>query len=216
MTPEIYVPPLLCLLFGYVLGSVPFGLLLTRAAGLGRRARRSARAISARPTCCAPASKGLAAATLLLDAGKGAAAVAAGGPGSGPICPRPAAIAGIGAFLGHLFPVWLALQGRQGGGDAGRNRAARLHWPSLVLIIAGFGLAARRAGHPLFLARRDDGSPSRRHPDQRGLLLRPGTIWPCSSDRLRLARFVDPPRQSRAARSTAPGGRRSGGKAKAG
>ena len=69
---------LLAAALGYLLGSIPFGLLLTRAAGLGDiRADRLA-ATSARPTCCAPASKGLAAATLLLDGGKGAAAVLLG------------------------------------------------------------------------------------------------------------------------------------------
>jgi len=130
VTPEIYVPPLLCLLFGYVLGSVPFGLLLTRAAGLGDVRAIGSGNIGA-TNVLRTGRKGLAAATLLLDAGKGAAAVALAGL-IWPDLPQAGVIAGIGAFLGHLYPVWLRFRGGKGVATLAGIVGA-LHWPSLVV-----------------------------------------------------------------------------------
>src|SRR5690348_10999800 len=91
------------LLLGYLLGSIPFGLLLTRAAGLGDIRAIGSGNIGA-TNVLRTGNKALAAATLLLDAAKGAVAVLLAGWFAG----RDAVMwAGIGAVLGHAFPVWL-------------------------------------------------------------------------------------------------------------
>jgi glycerol-3-phosphate acyltransferase PlsY len=95
--------------FGYALGSIPFGLLLTKAAGLGDVRAIGSGNIGATNVLRA-GRKDIAAATLLLDALKGTAAVlvmARFGPEAG-------AIAGFAAFLGHIFPVWLNFKGGKG------------------------------------------------------------------------------------------------------
>jgi glycerol-3-phosphate acyltransferase PlsY len=97
------------LVFGYLLGSIPFGLLLTRAAGLGDVRKIGSGNIGA-TNVLRTGNKGLAAATLLLDALKGTAAVLI----SGHFAPDLAIWAGLGAFLGHLFPVWLGFKGGKG------------------------------------------------------------------------------------------------------
>jgi len=94
---------------GYALGAVPFGLLLTRLAGLGDLRRIGSGNIGATNVLRA-GSKWLAALTLLLDGGKGAAAVLLGGLYG----PDMAIVAALGAFLGHLFPVWLGFRGGKG------------------------------------------------------------------------------------------------------
>jgi len=104
-----YLPLAAALLFGYLLGSIPFGLLLTRAAGLGDVRKIGSGNIGA-TNVLRTGNKGLAAATLLLDALKGTAAVLIAqywGPELG-------LLAGLGAFLGHLFPVWLGFRGGKG------------------------------------------------------------------------------------------------------
>ena len=97
------------LVFGYLLGSIPFGLLLTRAAGLGDVRKIGSGNIGA-TNVLRTGNKGLAAATLLLDALKGTAAVLI----AGHFAPDLAIWAGLGAFLGHLFPVWLRFKGGKG------------------------------------------------------------------------------------------------------
>ncbi len=95
---------------GYLFGSVPFGLLLTRFAGLGDIRAIGSGNIGA-TNVLRTGNKGLAAATLLLDAGKGAFAVGVFrflGP------PDAALWAGLGAVIGHLFPVWLGFKGGKG------------------------------------------------------------------------------------------------------
>jgi glycerol-3-phosphate acyltransferase PlsY len=97
-------------LLGYLLGSIPFGLLLTRAAGLGDIRQVGSGNIGA-TNVLRTGRKGLALATLLLDGAKGAAAVLvglllAGGWGI--------AVGGLAAVLGHLFPVWLKFRGGKG------------------------------------------------------------------------------------------------------
>ncbi|MFZ0837695.1 MAG: glycerol-3-phosphate acyltransferase, partial [Xanthobacteraceae bacterium] len=98
---------LLAFLFGYLLGSIPFGLVLTRLAGTQDIRTVGSGNIGA-TNVLRTGRKGLAAATLLGDALKGAVAVWLatwfGGPDLG-------VVAALGAFLGHLFPVWLKFKG---------------------------------------------------------------------------------------------------------
>jgi acyl phosphate:glycerol-3-phosphate acyltransferase len=95
---------------GYLLGSIPFGLLLTRAAGLGDVRTIGSGNIGA-TNVLRTGNKGLAAATLLLDGLKGTAAVLIADHYFGQ---GPAMFAGLGAFLGHVYPVWLKFKGGKG------------------------------------------------------------------------------------------------------
>jgi glycerol-3-phosphate acyltransferase PlsY len=99
---------LLCV-FGYLCGSVPFGLLLTRAAGLGDIRAIGSGNIGA-TNVLRTGKKGIAAATVLLDGFKGTLPVLVAGH-FGP--PAPLCV-GFAAFLGHLFPVWLGFKGGKG------------------------------------------------------------------------------------------------------
>jgi len=101
---------LIALGLGYLLGSVPFGLLLTRAAGLGDVRHIGSGNIGA-TNVLRTGRKGLAAATLVLDAAKGATAVLIANHYFGQM---PAMFAGLGALLGHDFPVWLKFKGGKG------------------------------------------------------------------------------------------------------
>ncbi|MBB3704622.1 glycerol-3-phosphate 1-O-acyltransferase PlsY [Aminobacter aminovorans] len=95
--------------FGYALGSIPFGLLLTRAAGLGDVRKIGSGNIGA-TNVLRTGNKKLAAATLLLDALKGTVAVLVASRWS-----HDAALAaGLGAFIGHLYPIWLGFKGGKG------------------------------------------------------------------------------------------------------
>jgi glycerol-3-phosphate acyltransferase PlsY len=94
---------------GYLLGSVPFGLVLTRLAGLGDIRNIGSGNIGA-TNVLRTGRKGLAAATLILDGGKGAVAVLVAGMWG----QEMALAAGYGAILGHLFPVWLHFKGGKG------------------------------------------------------------------------------------------------------
>ena len=96
-------------IFGYLLGSIPFGLLLTRAAGLGDVRSIGSGNIGA-TNVLRTGNKGLAAATLLLDMLKGTVAVLI----AGRYGLEPALAAGFGAFIGHLFPIWLGFKGGKG------------------------------------------------------------------------------------------------------
>lgn len=98
------------LILGYILGSIPFGLLLARAAGLGDIRAIGSGNIGA-TNVLRTGRKDLAAATLLLDAAKGVAAVLLA---SAILGPRPALAAGLGALLGHVAPVWLGFHGGKG------------------------------------------------------------------------------------------------------
>lgn len=99
----------LALALGYVAGSIPFGLLLTRLVGIDIRTVGSGNIGTT--NVLRTGNKGLAAATLLLDAGKGAAAVAVARWLGGETA---AIIAGTAAFIGHCFPLWLKFHGGKG------------------------------------------------------------------------------------------------------
>jgi glycerol-3-phosphate acyltransferase PlsY len=108
MGPEVSLP--LAIVIGYLLGSIPFGLLLTRLAGTPDLRSIGSGNIGA-TNVLRTGRKGLAAATLLLDALKGTAAVIIADSIGGP---DAAMLAGLGAFLGHIFPVWLKFKGGKG------------------------------------------------------------------------------------------------------
>jgi acyl phosphate:glycerol-3-phosphate acyltransferase len=112
MTPSLpwYATYLLPFVVGGLLGSIPFGLLLTRAAGIGDIRKIGSGNIGA-TNVLRTGNKKLAAATLLLDALKGFAPVLAFNLMWGPM---PAAAAAVGAVLGHMFPPWLAFKGGKG------------------------------------------------------------------------------------------------------
>ena len=97
------------LLGGYLLGSILFGVLLARLSGLGDLRSIGSGNIGA-TNVLRTGRKDVAAATLLLDAGKGAAAVLLAGAWG----PDMALMGGLGAVLGHLFPVWLKFRGGKG------------------------------------------------------------------------------------------------------
>lgn len=98
------------LLAGYLLGAIPFGLLLTRLAGGGDIRAIGSGSIGA-TNVLRTGRKGIALATLLLDAGKGAVAVWLGWHLAGP---NAGYIAGVLAVAGHMFPVWLGFRGGKG------------------------------------------------------------------------------------------------------
>jgi glycerol-3-phosphate acyltransferase PlsY len=100
---------LAALAVGYALGSIPFGLLLTRAAGLGDVRDIGSGNIGA-TNVLRTGRKDIAAATLLLDGLKGTAAVLIFAQFS----PLAGVVAGFAAFLGHIFPVWLKFKGGKG------------------------------------------------------------------------------------------------------
>ncbi len=105
-----YVIYAIALVGGYLLGSIPFGLLLTKMAGLGDIRTIGSGNIGA-TNVLRTGRKGLAAATLLLDGGKGVLAVLVFWLLFGVTA---SLFAGLGALLGHLFPVWLRFKGGKG------------------------------------------------------------------------------------------------------
>ena len=102
---------LLVALGAYLLGSVPFGMVITRALGLGNLRQIGSGNIGA-TNVLRTGNKGAALATLLLDAGKGGLAVLLARLLTG--AEDAAQLAGFAAFLGHLYPVWLAFKGGKG------------------------------------------------------------------------------------------------------
>ena len=108
MGVEAFLP--LAFIIGYLFGSIPFGLVLTRLAGTPDLRSIGSGNIGA-TNVLRTGRKGLAAATLLFDALKGTAAVIIAGSAGGP---NAAMLAALGAFLGHLFPVWLKFRGGKG------------------------------------------------------------------------------------------------------
>jgi glycerol-3-phosphate acyltransferase PlsY len=108
MGPEAFLP--VAFLLGYLLGSVPFGIVLTKLAG-GPDLRSIGSGNIGATNVLRTGRKGLAAATLLCDMLKGTLAVVIAGYIGGP---NAAMLAALGAFLGHLFPLWLRFRGGKG------------------------------------------------------------------------------------------------------
>ena len=125
-------------LIAYLIGSIPFGLLLTKAAGLGDIRKVGSGNIGA-TNVLRTGRKGLAAATLLLDGGKGTVAALLAFRFGGP---DMAVIAAIMAVIGHIFPVWLKFNGGKGVATA-LGALLGLSWPAGLaacatwLVIAG-------------------------------------------------------------------------------
>jgi len=136
---------LLALLAGYLLGSIPFGLLLTRWAGLGDVRSIGSGNIGA-TNVLRTGHRGLAAATLALDLLKGTLAVlivyAMAKRAVGFEAYRLAYLAGLGAVLGHLFPLWLGFHGGKGIATF-IGVLLGVHWPAAaVFCLIWLGVAA--------------------------------------------------------------------------
>lgn len=110
MNDLVSLSALVALVLGYLLGSIPFGVILTRLAGFGDIRSIGSGNIGA-TNVLRTGNKALAAATLLGDGLKGTVAVLIAAAWLGPTA---ALIAGFGAFLGHVFPVWLGFRGGKG------------------------------------------------------------------------------------------------------
>ncbi|MGF1619708.1 MAG: glycerol-3-phosphate 1-O-acyltransferase PlsY [Rhodomicrobiaceae bacterium] len=120
---------LAALVFGYALGAIPFGMIITQLAGLGDIRAIGSGNIGA-TNVLRTGKKGLAALTLVGDFGKGAVAVLAASQWSDAL----GLVAGLGAFLGHLYPVWLKFKGGKGVATYIGVLAA-----AAPLVAAGFG-----------------------------------------------------------------------------
>ncbi|WP_374944076.1 glycerol-3-phosphate 1-O-acyltransferase PlsY [Sphingomonas sp.] len=136
-TQVLWVAPALALIVGYVLGSIPFGVILTRLGGAGDLRAIGSGNIGA-TNVLRTGRKGLAAATLVLDVVKGLTAVLLVdwlSPGNG-------VLAAIGAFVGHCYPVWLRFRGGKGVATL-MGIALGLCWPvALVYAVVWLGLLA--------------------------------------------------------------------------
>ncbi|MEK7342530.1 MAG: glycerol-3-phosphate 1-O-acyltransferase PlsY [Pseudomonadota bacterium] len=134
MTPP-WLLPAFVLLLGYALGSIPFGIILTRLAGAGDLRQIGSGNIGA-TNVLRTGRKGLAAATLLLDLLKGAVAVLVGAAlidGGGPM-------AGVMAFIGHCYPVWLRFAGGKGVATM-MGVVSALYWPAgIVFAVVWLGM----------------------------------------------------------------------------
>lgn len=127
---SLWLAPSAALVLGYLLGSIPFGLLLAKAVGAGDLRKIGSGNIGA-TNVLRTGKKGIAVATLILDIAKGAVAVLIGAmlTDSGGI------IAAAGAFFGHCYPVWLRFQGGKGVATY-LGIALALYWPSGLVYAA--------------------------------------------------------------------------------
>jgi glycerol-3-phosphate acyltransferase PlsY len=136
-TDVLWEMPALALALGYLLGSIPFGLLLTRFAGAGDLRAIGSGNIGA-TNVLRTGRKGLAAATLLLDALKGAAAVWIGEA----IVPGGSVLGAAGAFFGHCYPIWLKFRGGKGVATFGGIVFAAW-WPiGVIYLVVWLGVLA--------------------------------------------------------------------------
>ena len=126
-------PVLLLVAFvvGYLCGSIPFGLIFTRLAGTQNLRSIGSGNIGA-TNVLRTGRRGLAAATLVCDALKGTVAVVIGAYLGGP---ETAIVAAIGAFLGHLFPVWIGFRGGKGVATY-IGLLIGLFWPAAIAFCA--------------------------------------------------------------------------------
>ena len=129
MSPEAFLP--VALILGYLLGSIPFGLVLTKLAGTADLRSIGSGNIGA-TNVLRTGRKGLAAVTLICDMLKGTVAVVISGYYGGP---NAAMLAALGAFLGHLFPVWLKFRGGKGVAVY-IGVLIGLFWPAAVVFCA--------------------------------------------------------------------------------
>jgi glycerol-3-phosphate acyltransferase PlsY len=120
--------PVFVLILGYLLGSIPFGLLLARVAGAGDLRQIGSGNIGA-TNVLRTGRKGLAAATLLLDLLKGAAAVLIGAA----LVEGGGAMAGAMAFIGHCYPIWLRFAGGKGVATM-MGVVTALYWPAGIVF----------------------------------------------------------------------------------
>jgi acyl phosphate:glycerol-3-phosphate acyltransferase len=133
----LWMAPLSAMLIGYLLGSIPFGLLLTRLAGAGDLRAIGSGNIGA-TNVLRTGRKGLAALTLILDAAKGAAAVLIAQRIGGEL----GLIGGLAAFFGHCYPVWLGFRGGKGVATF-LGIALALAWPvGLIYAAVWIGVLA--------------------------------------------------------------------------
>ncbi len=132
---ESWLVPALVLLGGYLLGSIPFGVIVTKVAGAADPRTIGSGNIGA-TNVLRTGRKGLAALTLLLDGGKGAVAVLV----TEAIAPGFGTIAAAGSFFGHLYPVWLGFRGGKGVATL-LGIALALHWPTGLIALAVWLLA---------------------------------------------------------------------------
>jgi glycerol-3-phosphate acyltransferase PlsY len=136
-TEILWVAPTLSLVLSYLLGSIPFGVILTRLGGAGDLRTIGSGNIGA-TNVLRTGRKGLAAATLLLDMAKGAVAVLM----VAYLFPGNALLAAAGAFIGHCYPVWLKFKGGKGVATL-MGIVVALHWPlGLVYAVVWLGLLA--------------------------------------------------------------------------
>jgi glycerol-3-phosphate acyltransferase PlsY len=136
-TEILWVAPTLSLVLSYLLGSIPFGVILTRAGGAGDLRTIGSGNIGA-TNVLRTGRKGLAAATLLLDMAKGAVAVLL----VAHLFPGNALLAAAGAFIGHCYPVWLRFKGGKGVATL-MGIVVALYWPlGLVYAVVWLGLLA--------------------------------------------------------------------------
>lgn len=122
--------PVFAAVLGFLCGSIPFGLILTRAAGLGDVRKIGSGSIGA-TNVLRTGNKGLAAATVLLDAAKGALPVLA----AAQLWPGTEGIVAVAAVSGHCFTPWLAFKGGKGFATAAGVLAA-LAWPAMLACAA--------------------------------------------------------------------------------
>jgi glycerol-3-phosphate acyltransferase PlsY len=127
---------LAAIVIGYLLGSIPFGLVLTRLAGLGDVRKIGSGNIGA-TNVLRTGNKALAALTLLLDAAKGVAAAMIGAAWG----PDVMLAAGGAAIIGHLFPVWLGFRGGKGAATA-LGVLIAVAWPIAMIVAAVWLLIA--------------------------------------------------------------------------
>ncbi|WP_270938158.1 glycerol-3-phosphate 1-O-acyltransferase PlsY [Falsiroseomonas oryzae] len=128
---------ILAAILGYLLGSVPYGLILTKAAGLGDIRSIGSGNIGA-TNVLRTGNKALAAATLVLDALKGLVALLIARWAWGE---DAALVAGVAAMAGHAFPVWLGFKGGKGVATGAGVLLAAQWWLGLVALAVWLGVA---------------------------------------------------------------------------